>query len=155
MVDAFTRSRNYEVELYVADKQRNPFNVQRAAKHVVIPDLDIREICKFAEANKDSIDFGIIGPEKPIIEGVRDLVDKQTGIPLICPTKEYAIEESKVQQRLLFQEIVPDVNPRFRVFDPKDYKGTADVKEAVESWVDELQDQAVVKPDKPTARKGE
>jgi phosphoribosylamine--glycine ligase len=154
MVDAFTRSHNYKVELYVADKQRNPFNVQRAAKHVVVTDLNIGEICKFAEANKDNIDFGIIGPEKPIIEGVRDLVEKQTGIPLICPTKEYAIEESKVQQRLLFQEIVPEVNPRFKVFDPKDYKNTAGVKQAVESWVDELQDQAVVKPDKPTAGKG-
>jgi len=154
MVDAFARSRNCRVELYVADKQRNPFNVQRAAKHVVIPNLSIGEICMFAEANKDSIDFGIIGPEKPIIEGVRDLVEKQTGIPLICPTKEYAIEESKVQQRLLFQEIVPEVNPRFKVFDPKDYKDTAEVKRAVESWVDELQDQAVVKPDKPTAGKG-
>jgi phosphoribosylamine--glycine ligase len=154
MVDALARSRNYKVELYIADKQRNPFNVKRAAKHVVIPDLDIREICKFAEANKDSIDFGIIGPEKPIIEGVRDLVEKQTGIPLICPTREYAIEESKVRQRLLFQEIVPEVNPRFKVFDPKDCKGTAEVKRAVESWVDELQNQAVVKPDKPTAGKG-
>lgn len=154
MVDAFARSRNFEVKLYIADKQRNPFNVQRAAKHVVIPDLDIHEICKFAEANKDSIDFGIIGPEKPIIEGVRDLLEKQTGIPLICPTKEYAIEESKVQQRLLFQEIVPEVNPRFKVFDPKDYKGTVEVKRAVESWTDELQNQAVVKPDKPTAGKG-
>jgi phosphoribosylamine--glycine ligase len=154
MVDAFARSRNYRVELYIADKQRNPFNVQRAAKHVVISDLDISEICKFAGANKDQIDFGIIGPEKPIIEGVRDLVEKQTGIPLICPTKEYAIEESKVRQRLLFQEIVPEANPRFKVFDPKDYKNTAEVKQVVESWVDKLQNQAVVKPDKPTAGKG-
>jgi phosphoribosylamine--glycine ligase len=116
--------------------------------------LNIREICKFAESNKDSIDFGIIGPEKPIIEGVRDLVEKQTGIPLICPTKEYAIEESKAQQRLLFQEIVPEANPRFKVFNPKDYKNTAEVKQAVESWVDELHNQAVVKPDKPAAGKG-
>jgi phosphoribosylamine--glycine ligase len=154
MVDAFARSRKYKVELFVADKQRNPFNVQRAAKHVVIPDLGISEICKFAEANKDSIDFGIVGPEKPIVEGVRDLVEKETGIPIICPTKEYAIEESKVQQRLLFQEIVPEVNPRFRVFDPKDYTNTADVKKDVYSWVDELQNKAVVKPDKPTAGKG-
>jgi phosphoribosylamine--glycine ligase len=123
-------------------------------KHVVIPDLGISEICKFAEANKDGIDFGIVGPEKPIVEGVRDLVEKGTGIPIICPTKEYAIEESKVQQRLLFQEIVPEVNPRFQVFDPKDYTNTADVKKAVYSWVDELQNKAVVKPDKPTAGKG-
>jgi len=154
MVDAFARSRSYKVELYVADKQGNPFNVQRAVKHVVIPDLNTREICKFAAANKDRIDFGIVGPEKPIIEGLRDLVEKETGIPLICPTKEYAIEESKVQQRLLFQKVVPEVNPRFKVFNPKDFKDTTEVRRAVESWVDELQDQAVVKPDKPTAGKG-
>jgi phosphoribosylamine--glycine ligase len=154
MVDAFARSQKYKVELYVADKQRNPFNLERAAKHVVIPNLNIGEICKFAQANKDSIDFGIVGPEKPIIEGVRDFVEKQTGIPIICPTREYAIEESKVQQRLLFQEIVPEVNPRFKIFDPKDYDSTAEVKKAVYSWLDELQDRAVVKPDKPVAGKG-
>jgi phosphoribosylamine--glycine ligase len=154
MVDAFARSRKYTVVLYVADKQRNPFNLERAAKHVVIPDLNVNAICRFAEASKDSIDFGVIGPEKPIIDGVRDLVEKRTGIPLICPTKEYAIEESKVRQRLLFQEIAPEVNPRFKVFDPKDYKSKVGVREAVEMWLDELQDQAVVKPDKPTAGKG-
>ena len=120
MVDAFARSQNYLVEIYVADKQRNPFNVKKAAKHVVIPDLNLREICKFAEVNKDKIDFGIVGPEKPIIEGIRDLVEEQTNIPIICPTKEYAIEASKVQQRLLFQEIVPEANPRFKIFNPKD-----------------------------------
>ncbi|MEM2987979.1 MAG: hypothetical protein QXK26_02930 [Candidatus Bathyarchaeia archaeon] len=31
MVDAFLRSTNYKVEVYVADKQRNPFNVRRYA----------------------------------------------------------------------------------------------------------------------------
>jgi phosphoribosylamine--glycine ligase len=154
MVDAFTRSRDYRVKLYIADKQLNPFNLQIATKHVVIPDLNIHEIGKFAEANKDKIDFGMVGPEKPIIEGVRDLVERQTGIPMICPTKEYAIEESKMRQRLLFQEIVPEANPRFKVFNPKDYKNTAEVKRAVESWANELRNQAVVKPDKPTAGKG-
>lgn len=154
IIDALARSRNYQVEIYVADKQRNPFNMEKAAKHVVIPDLNIQEICKFAEANKENIDFGIVGPEKPIIEGVRDLVEKQTSITIICPMKKYAIEESKVQQRLLFQEIVPEVNPRFKIFNPKDYKDTGEVKKAVYSWLDELDNKAVVKPDKPTAGKG-
>ena len=154
MVDALARSPNYKVELYIADKQRNPFNVEKAAKHVVIPDLNIEKICNFAEANKDKIDFAIVGPEKPIIEGVRDLMEKRTGIPVICPKQDYAIEVSKVQQRLLFQEIVPEANPRFRVFDPNDYKSTAEVKKAVYNWLDELENQAVVKPDKPTAGKG-
>lgn len=154
MVDAFTRSREYKAEIYVADKQRNPFNEKKATKHVVIPDLNIEEICRFAEANKDEIDFGIVGPEKPIIEGVRDLVEKRTGIPLICPTKKYAIEASKVQQRLLFQELVPEVNPRFKIFNPKNYRGIDETKRAVFDWLDELEDRAVVKPDKPAAGKG-
>lgn len=154
MIDAFTRSQNYLVEIYVSDKQRNPFNVKKAAKHAVIPDLNVGEICKFAEANKDKIDFGIVGPEKPIIEGVRDLVEERTGIPMICPTKEYAIEASKVQQRLLFQEIVPEVNPSFKIFNPKDYKSQEEVKKTVYKWLDELENRAVVKPDQPAAGKG-
>jgi len=154
MVDAFARSPNHKVELYIADKQRNPFNVEKAAKHVVIPDLNIEKICAFAEANKDKIDFVIIGPEKPIIEGARDLIEQRTDIPVICPTQECAIEVSKVQQRLLFQEIAPEANPRFRIFDPNDYQNTAEVKKDIYSWLDELENQAVVKPDKPAAGKG-
>jgi phosphoribosylamine--glycine ligase len=154
MVDAFARSPNHKVELYIADKQRNPFNVEKAAKHVVIPDLDIRKICDFAEANKNEIDFAIVGPEKPIIEGIRDLIEQRTGIPVICPTQKYAIEASKVQQRLLFQEIAPEANPRFQIFDPNDYNSNGEAKTAVYSWLDELENKAVVKPDKPAAGKG-
>jgi phosphoribosylamine--glycine ligase len=154
MVDAFSRSPNYKVDLYIADKQLNPFNLEKATKHVVIPDLNIDKICHFAEINKPNIDFAMIGPEKPIIDGIRDQLEKQTGIPTICPKKEFAIEASKVQQRLLFQEIVPDANPRFKVFSREEYKSVDDVREAVYKWLAELNNQAVVKPDKPTAGKG-
>ena len=154
MIDAFVRSKDYQVEIYVADKQLNPFNKAKAVKHVVIPDLNIEEICRFAKTNKDQIDFGITGSEKPIIDGLRDLMEEQTGIPVICPKKQYAIEESKVRQRLLFDEIVPEVNPRFKIFDPRDYRNPSDVKKAVYKWIDELDNKAVVKPDKPTAGKG-
>ncbi|MEM1552217.1 MAG: hypothetical protein QXH03_06080, partial [Candidatus Bathyarchaeia archaeon] len=100
MVDAFLRSREYRVDLYIADRQRNPFNLKRAREHVVIPDLNIEAIYKFAEKYRDEIDFGIVGPEKPIIEGIRDLIEERLNIPMICPTKEYALEKSKVLQRL-------------------------------------------------------
>ncbi len=89
MVDAFNRSREYNVDLYIADKQRNPFNVKRAKAHVVIPSLGVEEICKFAKNHRDKIDFGIVGPEKPIIAGIRDKIEAETEIPLICPTKKY------------------------------------------------------------------
>src|SRR4030042_1830053 len=154
MVDTFARSRNYKTELYIVDKQRNPFNVKRAAKHVVIPDLNLETICKFAETNRSRIDFGIVGPEKPIIDGIRDLIEKRTAIPIICPTKDYAIEGSKAQQRLLFEKIAPEVNPRFKIFNPKDHKSVAKVKRELYRWLDELDNKGVIKPDKPAAGKG-
>ena len=153
MADALLRSKKYQVELYVADKQCNPYNAKNATKHIVIPTLDINEICKFAETNKEKLDFVMVGSEKPIIEGIRDLIEKKTGIPVICPTKEYAIEESKIAQRILFEEIAPEANPRFKIFDPSNYK-SKDVRIDVYKWLDELDNQAVVKPDKPALGKG-
>jgi phosphoribosylamine--glycine ligase len=46
------------------------------------------------------------------------------------------------------------VNPRFKIFNPADYKSRDDVKRNVYKWLDELCDNAVVKPDKPAAGKG-
>ena len=154
IVDALARSQNYKVELYIADKQLNPFNAQHATEHIVVPSLNVQDISKFAQTHKDKLDFVIVGSEKPIIDGLRDLIETETGIPVVCPKKDYAIEESKVKQRLLFQEIVPEANPRFKIFDPKDYNGKAQVKVDVYKWLDELDNQAVVKPDKPAAGKG-
>lgn len=154
IVNTLCRSEKYSVELYIADKNKNPFNVKKAKQHIVITDLDIETISKFAEKYKNKIDFGIVGPEKPIIAGVRDLVERETGIPMICPTREYAIEGSKILQRRLFREIEPEVNPRFRVFDRKDYASISGVKKELWKWLDELNNQVAVKPDGITAGKG-
>ena len=154
LVDAFNRSQDYRVEIYVADRQRNPFNVNRAEEHAVIPNLEIQEICKFAKRRKNKIDFGIVGPEKPIIEGIRDLVEKETDIPMICPTKQYAIEASKVAQRHLFQKVAPETNPRFKVFDPRNHPSRTALKRDVYAWLDELNNEVAVKPDRPAAGKG-
>jgi phosphoribosylamine--glycine ligase len=154
MIDVFTRSRDYETEIYVIDKQKNPFNMKRAVEHTVVPDLGVDDICRFGARRRKKIDFCIVGPEKPIINGVRDALEREAGIPVICPTKEFAIEASKVAQRRLFEKAVPSVNPRFRIFDPGDYRGPDDVRKPLYRWLDELGDQAVVKPDVPAAGKG-
>jgi len=154
IIDAFSRSQNYDVRLYVVDKQRNPYNLRKATKHVVVSNLDVNKICEFAKHNQQEIDFGIVGPEKPIIEGVRDLVEKETEIPMICPTKKCAIEKSKVEQRNLFEKVVPEANPQFQVFDPKNYQSLAELERDVYAWLDKLGDQVVVKPDAPAAGKG-
>jgi len=154
ILDSLLRSGEYNVEAYVADRQRNPFNIKFAKEHVVIPTLDPKEIYKFASMHKDKIDFAVVGPEKPIIEGLRDLLEEKLGIPSICPTEKYAIEKSKMAQRLLFQEVVPEVNPRFKIFDPKDFKSIGDVRRELFKWLDELENRVAVKPDRPAAGKG-
>lgn len=116
MIDAFTQSEDYSPRFYVVDKQNNPFNLKHAEKHTVISNFDLDEIAKFAKKHKDNIDFGIVGPEKPIIAGVRDVVEKKTKIPIICPTKEFAIEGSKIAQRELFEKVAPQVNPPVQSF---------------------------------------
>ncbi|MEM2974808.1 MAG: phosphoribosylglycinamide synthetase C domain-containing protein [Candidatus Bathyarchaeia archaeon] len=154
MIDAFSRSRNYDVKIYVVDKQRNPYNLKRAAKHVVVPTLDINKICEFAKQNQKEIDFAIVGPEKPIIEGIRNLIEKETKIPVICPTQHCAIEKSKVEQRRLFEKVVPEANPKFKVFNPKNFASIGEVEKEVYAWLDQLENKAVVKPDAPAAGKG-
>jgi len=154
IIDAFARSANYKAELYVADKQKNPFNLKKARELVVVSDLNTEEIVKFVKKRKDKIDFGIIGPEKPIIEGIRDLIEHETHVPIICPTREFAIEASKVAQRLLLDKVAPQASPRFRIFNIKDYRSLAVMKRNVFRWLDELKNQAVVKPDRPAAGKG-
>ena len=154
IIDAFVRSEEYTPKLYVADKQKNPFNVKHAEKHAVISDFNLEDITKFAKKYRDQIDFGIVGPEKPIIAGVRDVIEKETKIPMICPTRRYAIEASKIAQRQLFQKVAPEVNPQFKVFDPNDYSSTTQAKKSVYAWLKELGNQVAVKPDKATAGKG-
>jgi phosphoribosylamine--glycine ligase len=154
IVDALHRSLEYKVDIYVTDKQRNPFNLKRAAEHVVIPDLDIHKICRFVARRRGKIDFGIVGPEKPIINGIRDIIEGETEVPMICPTKQCAIEGSKVAQRLLFEKAVPNANPRYKVFNPEELGSQHSIKRTVFEWLDELNSQAVVKPDVPAAGKG-
>jgi len=154
IIDAFNRSQNYKTEIYVVDKQRNPFNLKKAKEHLVVSDLNIDDISKFAKKRRDKVDFGIVGPEKPIIEGVRDLVEKETNIPMICPTKKYAIEASKVAQRQLFQKVASEANPKFKVFNPKNYSSQASVKKDLNIWLNKLNNQVAVKPDRPAAGKG-
>jgi phosphoribosylamine--glycine ligase len=154
MVDAFRRSENYDAQIYVADKQKNPFNAKEAEEHVVVPNLDVEKICSFAKKYEEQIAFGIVGPEKPIINGIRDVIEAETNIPMICPTREYAIEGSKVAQRHLFEEVVPEANPRFKIFHPKDYRSLDEAKKDVYRWLDKLENQVAVKPDSPAAGKG-
>jgi phosphoribosylamine-glycine ligase len=118
IIDSFLES-DYEVEIYCADKQRNPFNLRNSRVHKVTG-LDPEKICEFAKKYESKIDFGIVTHEKPIIDGIKDLIEAETEIQLICPSKEYALEASKVKQRELMSEVVPEVCPKYKVFKPEE-----------------------------------
>ena len=156
MAEALCRSPQ-RVRLFIADKQRNPYNLKMAeatgGEHVVIPDLNVRDIVGFARRHREEIRFGVLGPEGPGINGIRDAVERETGIQMICPTRRYFIERSKVEQRQLIERVAPEANPRFRVFYPEEYKG-GEVKEALWRWLDRIGDAVAVKPDAPAAGKG-
>jgi len=154
MADAFLSSQKYNVELYIADRLRNVYNAKHSKEHAVIPALDNHDVTAFFAKYREEIDFGIVGPEDPIINGIRDEVEKETGIPLICPTQAFALEKSKVAQRLLMQNIIPEVNPRFKVFDPRDIRSENEARAEVWKWLDEIGDKGVVKPDGVSRGKG-
>lgn len=158
--DTLFNSKEYEVELYIVDKQANPHNQwladESGGRFIVDPDLSNEMITKFARANKDKIDFALCPNEGPIIRGIRNILEWELEIPTICPTKEYALEGSKVRQRQLLKEVAPEANPAFRIFDPADYKHTDDLYKDVEEWIVELggPTECVIKPDKPGFGKG-
>ena len=157
MADMLTRG-DQKVRLFIADKQRNPFNLKKAGetggRHVVIPDLGVEEITRFAKRYEDQIEFGVLCPEDPGMKGIRDRIEAETKIKMICPTSRFFIERSKVWQRRLIGETVPSANPKFKVFDPKDFVSEGEVRKSLNLWLDEIGDEVAVKPDVPATGKG-
>jgi len=155
IVDSLTSNRKHDVEIYAVDKQKNPFIYDRAKRHIVIPDLsDVNAIGDFFGQYKDELDFIIpFGNETSVIAGARDTIEQTIGVPVICPTREYAIERSKVYQRILLDQVNPSVNPRYKVFDRQVGNLTV-VRDEFSRWIEELNYQAAIKPDRPGYGKG-
>ncbi len=153
IVDSLTKDGSYDVRIFDAGKHRNPFIDKYSDAHEATGG-DIERIVSFAGKYKEKIDFGIAGPEDPIIAGVRDAIENKLDIPMICPSKEFAIEGSKVIQRELMAEVVPDANPRYRVFDPSEGMSREEVRKELWKWLDEFDNEVAVKPDIPVTGKG-
>jgi phosphoribosylamine--glycine ligase len=153
ILDTFARSDEYTPEFYVAEKQVNPLNFKRASVHKVIPELRVAEVAKFASRYKDRIAFGLTDTEDFVTAGGRDIIERETGIQMLCVTKEFAVEASKADQRLLFERICPEANPRYRVFDPRVQDEPSAVVD-LRRFSRELPRGFVVKPDAPARGAG-
>ena len=141
------------VRLFIADRQRNPLNVRLAAEHVVVNDMNVEEIFRFAERHAHELDFVLVGPEAPIIAGIRDIIEGRLHIPVIAPSKAAAVEGSKSRQRQIIERVAPDANPPFKVF-PRDVSTSPlDIRKELKVVLSEF-GEVVVKPDYPASGKG-
>jgi len=154
IIDTFARSERYAPEFYVAERQVNPVNVKRAKVHRVIPDLNVGDIAKFASRHENEIAFGLTDTEDFVTAGGRDIVERETGIPILCVTKEFAVEASKADQRLLFERVCPKANPRYKVFDPSKYPNEEAAVADLRGLSEELGGGFVIKPDAPARGAG-
>jgi phosphoribosylamine---glycine ligase len=155
IIDTFARSERYRPEFYVVEKQVNPFNFERAKVHSVVPDLNLAEVARFASAHSKDISFGLTDTEDFVTAGGRDLLEKEAKVPMLCVSKEFAIERSKADQRILFERICPKANPRYKVFDPAEYADTGAAVADLRRFSKELADvRFAIKPDAPARGAG-
>ena len=151
VVDALLKSPNYDVSVFAADKQRNPYIESHAKRHEIVKGFGkpegIPHMVDFFRTYEDEIDIVLVPCEGPVISGLRNELERQnTKIKyILCPTSEAAIEANKVAQRMLLDACYRQANPRWRYFDPTDGSAYAQ-KDAVHQWYQGLTGGAVVKP---------
>ena len=127
--------------LYSIMDKLNPGIAKLSKKFIISSLIDIEKISSF-----DKIDFAVIGPEKPLSEGIVDTLQEKYKIPSIGPTKQAAqLESSKIYTRMIVQEAYPNANPKFFVC-----QNEQEIQEALES----LDYKVAVKPDTLTGGKG-
>ncbi|MDV3277576.1 MAG: hypothetical protein LYZ69_03805 [Nitrososphaerales archaeon] len=153
IIDTFMRSQKYRPEFYVVEKQANPFNLERAKFHAVVPDLNLREVTRIARRFRDRVSFGLTDTEDFVTAGGRDAMEKDAGIQMLCVTRKYAVERSKAEQRQLFDRVFSGANPRYRIFDPAKYRDHSDALAQFRRTASELSE-VVVKPDAPARGAG-
>ncbi len=153
IIDTLRRSEKYSPQFYVVERQTNPLNVSRAKFHHVVADLNIGEVVRFVRKHRKKLAFGLTDTEDFVTAGGRDVVERETDLPMICVTQKYAVEKSKADQRSLFDEICPEFNPRYKVIDPRRYRSEEAAVRDLKKLANEL-DGVVIKPDAPARGAG-
>lgn len=151
-------SLNYSPRFYVVSKQNNPM-VKRVVDAtngfmMVDPSLSMDSHISVIEKFKDDLDLIVCTHEKPIINGLRDEIEKRKlKFHITFPKSIFALERSKILQRKLFPE---DYNPLWKAFYPNNYSSEVELFNDVKNWVENLggAENVVFKPDAPAAGKG-
>lgn len=126
-------------ELFVA---KGNAGIWEIAKKVDISPTDVKALADFAQ--KEGIDFTIIGPEAPLVEGIVDEFESR-GLKIFGPNKEAAKLEGSKAFAKRFMEKYGIPTARYRTF--------TDFEEA-KKYVEEIGAPIVVKADGLAAGKG-
>ncbi|NOZ80898.1 MAG: phosphoribosylamine--glycine ligase [DPANN group archaeon] len=131
-----------KVALYGVMAAKNPGIGELCEESFITPLDDLASIVAFAK--RSGVDFAVIGPEKPLADGIVDALAEE-GIPSVGPTRELAqLESSKGFTRSLMERYGVPGLPRFMILK---------TEENLQKFIDGLE-QIVVKPDGLTGGKG-
>ena len=72
---------------------------------------------------------------------------------MLCVDRRHTVEKSKADQRLLFDDVFDGANPRYSVFDPKEYRTDAAAVSQFRKFASEVRE-PVIKPDAPARGAG-
>lgn len=153
IMEAFRKSERYSPEFYVVEKQENPSLTKGAKAHRVSPDLDLKAIARMARRYHNRIDFGLTDTEDFVTAGGRDLLEREAGVQMVCVSRDYAVEGSKADQRILFDRIFPGANPSYAVFDPRAYGSQDEALDQFRKVISRIPS-PVIKPDAPARGAG-
>jgi len=107
-------AKNSDTKLYSIMAHANPGIMQLSENFFLTKVTDSEKICKYAL--EQSVDFAVMGPEAPLIEGVADAL-AEVGVVSFGPTKRFAqLEGSKGFARSLMKRNAIAGQPKFRVF---------------------------------------
>lgn len=153
IIQTLKRSEQFQPEFYIVERQANPLSLRDAVVHQVIPDLDVLKVASFARKYRSRISFGLTDTEDFVIAGGRDVVERESKVPMLCVEGAYAVERSKADQRLLFDELFRSANPRYAVFDPRKQRSEAQAVARFRRFAKEVEE-PVIKPDAPARGAG-
>ncbi len=130
-------------DIFVAMKNRNPGIARIAKDTFYVDEMDVTKVVGYARGK--GVDLAVVGPEAPLEVGLADGL-QDAGIPTASPCKDAArIETSKIFMRNLMRK--HGVNGAVRFVE-------AHTMEEVESGLEELGNEIVVKPTGLTGGKG-
>lgn len=153
--EKFCGSGKYNVILDVFGSFRNPLldslSKKSGGNYYIVDVNDERNFHDIVGKCKNS-DIVFIGNETPIIKNLGGMLRHEYGkdVGVIAPNSKFALEKSKLDTRIILDEVYPEANLEYYFIEPKKIGWERDVRKAVNA----LNGKVAIKPIEPKYGKG-